>query len=450
MRASRRPITSEIDHADLPTSRSRIDGTAKLVVVDGPDVGREHLLTEDVLVGSDPCAALPLSDCTVSRRHASVRIGTGGFAVRDLGSRNGTYVGETRIVEADLALGSVVRVGNTHLAIHPAWRRRPLEPSRARRFGDLYGESVAMRKVFAILERACRSDVSVLIEGETGTGKELAARALHHASPRAGKPLVFVDCASVPHNLAETELFGHVRGAFSGATCDRVGAFERAHRGTLVLDEMGELPLSLQPKLLRVLESGELKRVGGDEGVPIDVRVVAATNRDLRAEVERGTFRADLLYRLDVVKVTLPPLRDRRQDIQGLVTALLTDRRAPGDAVEGPNLDQLVSYRWPGNVRELRNILQRAVTLAPNPEAVRFADLVFDLGPADEPRDHERSFPGIAHPLPFKTAKQQLLDAFEKAYVGTLLERHGNNLTRAAEAAGLSRKHLYDLARKFR
>lgn len=213
---------------------------------------------------------------------------------------------------------------------------------------------------------------------------------------------------------------------------------------------MGELPLSLQPKLLRVLESGELKRVGGDEGVPIDVRVVAATNRDLRAEVERGTFRADLLYRLDVVKVTLPPLRDRRQDIQGLVTELLTDRRAPGDAVEGPNLDQLVSYRWPGNVRELRNILQRAVTLAPNPEAVRFADLVFDLGPADEPRDHERSFPGIAHPLPFKTAKQQLLDAFEKAYVGTLLERHGNNLTRAAEAAGLSRKHLYDLARKFR
>ena len=448
MRSLHRSDTSEIDTADLPQSRSRVEQAAKLVVVDGPDVGRELPLDDEVVIGSDQDVALSLSDCTVSRRHAAIHLAPRGFGVRDLGSRNGTYVGETRIVEASLALGSVIRVGNTHLAIHPAWRRREIVPSTARRFGELRGESVAMRETFAILERACRSDVSVLIEGETGTGKELAARALHYASPRAAKPLVIFDCAAVPPNLAESELFGHVRGAFSGATSDRAGAFERAHGGTLVLDEMGELPLSLQPKLLRVLESGDLTRVGGNDRIRVDVRVVAATNRDLHAEVQRGSFRADLLYRLDVVKVKLPPLRTRPEDLEGLVAQLLMGRQAAGDPIEGPNLDLLASHSWPGNVRELRNVLQRAVTMAEDPEAVRFRELVFNLGPPERPSGVRSIFPGVEAPVPFKDAKQQLLAAFERAYVDALLERHGHNLTRAAEAAGLSRKHLYELLRR--
>ncbi|HEY5933878.1 MAG TPA: sigma-54 dependent transcriptional regulator, partial [Kofleriaceae bacterium] len=300
-------------------------------------------------------------------------------------------------------------------------------------------------------ERVAPTDVTVLVEGESGTGKELVARSVHESSPRAKQAYLVFDCGSVPAELAESELFGHVRGAFSGAVADRAGAFARADGGTLCLDELGELPLDLQPKLLRVLETGEIKPVGSDITTTVDVRVVASTNRDLRAEVRRGRFREDLMYRLDVVKLRLPPLRQRPEDLAGLVARLLEGKLPPGDKIDGDNLIRLQSYGWPGNVRELRNVLQRALALSrkPGDPAVKFAELVFNLGPASEgPATLGSDFPGIASPLPYKEARAQLLDSFDRAYVAALMARNGDNATRAAQAAGVSRSFLYDLLRK--
>jgi transcriptional regulator with GAF, ATPase, and Fis domain len=392
-----------------------------------------------------------LDDRSVSRKHLAVEYAGGRLRVKDLGSRNGTHLGATRIHEAEVPLGTVLRLGDSSIAIQPRWYLREMAPSTAREFGDLFGESLAQREIFAILERVAPSNVTVLLEGESGTGKELAARSIHRASPRADKPYVVFDCASVADALAESELFGHKRGAFSGATADRQGAFLRADGGTVCLDELGELPIDLQPKLLRVLETGEVQPVGSDKPVKVDLRVVAATNRDLHAEVKRGAFRADLLYRLEVVKVRLPPLRQRPEDIAGLATRLLAGHLPQGDVVAGPNLDRLLTYGWPGNVRELKNVLTRAVSLArpPGQPPVPFSSLVFNLGPASSaPATIGFEFPGVTRPIPYKEARGQLLDSFERAYVAALLERHRGNILRSAEAAGVSRKHLYELIRK--
>lgn len=423
---------------------------AKLVVVSGPDEGREFALEGSLEIGREPDCGLVMTDLAVSRRHAVVTSVGGRFTVRDIGSRTGTFVGDARVVEAEVQLGAVIRIGNSAIAIHPRWHVREVSPSLKRSFGQLLGESVGMREVFAILERVSASDVSVLIEGETGTGKEVTARSIHEASPRASRPYVVFDCGSVPRDLAESELFGHKRGAFSGAIADRAGAFSRAHGGTLCLDEIGELPLDLQPRLLRVLETGEIKAVGDDVMRKVDVRVIAATNRDLRAEARRGTFREDLLYRLDVVRVRMPPLRHRPEDVAHYVKSFLHGRIAE-TPVAGANLERLLGYTWPGNVRELRNTLMRAVALAPRgPDALpRFDDLVFNLGPASSsPITLGMSFPGVAVHVPYKDAKEQLLSSFERAYVEALLERHSGNLTRASAAAGLSRKHLSELVRR--
>ncbi len=419
----------------------------KLVVVHGPDEGAEIAVERVVKIGADPSCQLVLSDSAVSREHAVVSAIKGQVAIKDLNSRNGTYLGSTRISDASVPMGALLTLGNTTIAVQPRLHVREVAPSSARTFGDLYGESVSMREVFAILERVAPTDTTVLIEGESGTGKELVARALHRASSRHAGPYVVFDCASVPRELAESELFGHKRGAFSGATEDRAGAFREADGGTLFLDEIGELPLDLQPKLLRALETGEVRRVGDDGMKTVDVRVVAATNRDLRAEAMRGHFRSDLLYRLDVVKVRMPPLRQRPDDVQGLAERLLRGKLAPGDAVAGDNLHKLIGYSWPGNVRELRNVLDRAVALSPKP--ARFAELVFNLGPVEAgPLTIGPTFPGVATPLPYKEAKAQLLASFDRAYVEALLERHGGNVSRAADAADLSRRALYDLIRR--
>jgi transcriptional regulator of acetoin/glycerol metabolism len=270
----------------------------KLVVLAGAEAGREVALAGAAEIGADASCHLVLADPAVSRRHARVAVQRGRITVTDLGSRNGTFVGETKIKEAEVQLGAVLRLGKTHVAIQPRWRIQEVPPSSSRSFGALYGESLAMREVFAILERASKSDVTILVEGESGTGKELVARSVHEASPRAKGPYVVFDCSAVPPELAESELFGHKKGAFSGATSDRAGAFQRASGRTICLDELGELPIDLQPKLLRALENQEVRPVGEDAPRKIDVRVVASTNRDLAAEVHRGRFRADLLYRL--------------------------------------------------------------------------------------------------------------------------------------------------------
>jgi transcriptional regulator with GAF, ATPase, and Fis domain len=420
---------------------------AKLVVVAGPDEGLEIALDGSVDVGTDTDCDMVLTDPTVSGRHAGFAAVAGSIIVKDRGSTNGIFLGETKVVEAEIPLGALLTLGKTLIAVHPRWYMREVQPSSARQFGRLIGESVAMREIFALLERVSPTDVTVLVEGESGTGKEVVARSIHEASHRADGPYVVFDCSAVPPQLAESELFGHVRGAFSGAVSDRAGAFGRADGGTLCLDELGELPLELQPKLLRVLESGEYRSVGSDEVRQVDVRVIAATNRDLHAEARRGNFRTDLLYRLEVVKLRLPPLRQRPEDIPALVAHFLASELPPGDVVAGPNLQRLLSYSWPGNARELRNVLSRAVALARRPDQpTPFSNLVFNLGPVDRaPLTIGIDYPGVSSPMPYKDAKAQLLASFERAYVEALLERHDHNITQAAQAAGVSRKHLYSL-----
>jgi DNA-binding NtrC family response regulator len=417
---------------------------AKLVVLSGPDEGTEITLEAPVTIGSDAACHLVLHDRAVSRKHATVSYADGQFTVKDLKSRNGTFLGGARVMEAAVPLGAVITVGNTAIAVQPRFHMREVAPSSARQFDELYGESVGMRELFAVMERVAPTEVTVLIEGESGTGKELAARAIHRASERTSGSYVVFDCASIPRELAESELFGHKRGAFSGAIEDRQGALTRAHGGTICFDEIGEMPLDLQPKLLRALETGEVRRVGDDEMRRVDVRVIASTNRDLSAEARRGTFRSDLLYRLEVVKLRMPPLRHRPEDISGLVARLLDGKLAEGDVIGGDNLRKLIGYSWPGNVRELRNVLDRAVALAPKP--ARFGELVMNLGPMPSaPLTIGFTFPGVAASAKYKEAKRQLLSSFDRAYVEALLERHRGNISEAAGAAGLSRKALYDL-----
>lgn len=423
----------------------------KVSVTAGPDEGREVPLDASIEIGTDPSSGLVLSDATVSRRHVLLTVGEGRVVAKDLGSRNGTFFGGAKVHEIELPIGAVLKLGQTEIAVQLRWYVREVAPSAARSFGELFGESVAMREMFAILERAALSDAAVLIEGESGTGKELAARSLHAASARKDKPYVIFDCGSVPAELAESELFGHKRGAFSGATADRNGAFQQADGGTLCLDELGELPLDLQPKLLRVLETGEVKPVGADAARKVNVRIVGSTNRDLLAESRRGRFRSDLYYRLEVVRVRMPPLRQRPEDIPGLVAKLLEGKSPPGDRIAGANLRKLVAYGWPGNVRELRNCLARAITLGqvPGKGKTPFDKLVINLGPAStSPLTIGAELPGISSNIPYKEAKDQLLQSFDQLYVTSLLDRHRGHITNAASAAGLSRKHLYELMRR--
>jgi DNA-binding NtrC family response regulator len=436
-----------------PLSAAARPAPAKLVVVSGPDAGLEIDLDGKVHAGTSGDNELTLGDEHVSRRHATFARVAGHVVVTDEGSLNGTFINGTRIKEAEAPLGSVVHLGRrTAVAVRPRWYAREVPPSARPAFGGLLGQSIAMREVFGILERVAPTDLTVLIEGETGTGKEVAARSIHDASPRAGGPYVVFDCGAVQPHLAESELFGHKKGAFTGAIADRAGAFQRAGGGTLCLDEIGELPLELQPNLLRVLETCEMRSVGDDVTRKVDVRVIAATNRELRAEVARGAFREDLFHRLDVVRVRIPPLRHRPEEIPLLVGHFLRGRIDPQETPEGENLRRLMAYPWSGNVRELRNTLLRAAAMATRPGGPppRFSGLVFNLGAAPEsPTTIGNAFPGVETPLPYKDAKERLLAAFERAYVEAALERHDGNITRAAEAAGLSRKHLRELARRY-
>ncbi|HVQ34914.1 MAG TPA: sigma-54 dependent transcriptional regulator [Candidatus Bathyarchaeia archaeon] len=298
----------------------------------------------------------------------------------------------------------------------------------------MLGDSEPMRALRVLLSRAAPTEATILILGENGTGKELAARAIHDGSPRQGRPFVTVNCAAIPETLFESELFGHVRGAFTGATDARRGKFSQADSGTLFLDEVGEIPLHLQPKLLRVLESGEVERIGGGAPERVDVRLVAATNRDLPAEVEAGRFRRDLYHRLDVVPVRVPALRERRTDIAPLAAHFL-DLACRKNRVRPKKLDDealavLAAHRWPGNVRELRNAMER------------IAILVQDAGIAARHLDFLGAAPETAAPAA-TGALAALVDDFERKTVLAALERNRWKMTRTAEQLGLERSHLY-------
>jgi DNA-binding NtrC family response regulator len=415
----------------------------RFVVVAGPGTGAKYSAdAERVVIGQNERCDLVLHDRTVSRFHAEVAVEDGRVTVRDIGSTNGTFVDGVSIVHAHLHPGAIVRVGSTELRFEADGPVVELPVGGAERFGGLVGSSAPMRAVFARLARAAASDVTVLLTGETGTGKEAAAEALHGASKRASGPFVVVDCAAIPPDLLESELFGHERGAFTGAVAARAGAFELADKGTVFLDELGELSSDLQPKLLRALEKREIKRVGGTAWKPVDVRIVAATNRDLRAEVNANRFREDLYYRLAVVEVRLPPLRDRRDDLPALIEELLTRLGMSGapeaDLLRSPAARaDLARHPWPGNVRELRNYVERCLALAERPP------------PGDPSRD---GAPGdltmaaaAAATDDLRTARKQWTAGFEKSFLEDLLAKHGGNVSAAARAAGVDRKHFYRL-----
>ena len=461
----------------------------RLVVIEGPDQGTFCDSDDELLVrvGTRENNRLLLSDKSVSGYHLEIartpssqpqRGATAGFGggwrLRDLGSTNGTFVGGLRVYDIQVRSGTLISIGRSKLrleALDDEPVRAALHP--AGRFGDMVGHSVPMRRLFSRITQVAASTATVLITGETGTGKEAVAEALVQAGPRASAPFVVIDCSALPGNLIESELFGHVKGSFTGAHSDYRGAFERADGGTVFLDEIGELPLDLQPKLLRVLERREVRRVGSERTRPIDVRVVAATNRALASEVNEGRFRQDLYFRLSVVNLHIPPLRERREDIPLLIEHFYNQllARHPGKG-RVPSLSEISErllggsstgsggdYAWPGNVRELRNTVERAFHV-PDEDPVVAVPRPFDI--ADPRRVSSPSASSIAGDdttvppfpidlaVPFKTAKQQLIDGFEKRYLAALLRAARGNISEAARRAQLDRMHLYKLITQHR
>jgi len=394
-------------------------------------------------------------DAAVSRAHFEIVADEHGFRLRDLESTNGTLVDGYRAQDIYLRPGSVIRAGDTELRFEPRADEADVPASETQRFGPIVGRSLKMRELFATLERAAPTDATILVEGDTGTGKELVAQAVHQRSRRTGGPFVIFDCAAVPANLIESELFGHEKGAFTGATDRRVGRLEEADGGTLFIDELGELPLDLQPKLLRALETREVRRVGGRDNIAVDIRIVAATNRDLAREVNRGAFREDLYYRLAVVRVQLPALRERRDDVRLLVEHFirraLPDEPARADrilaGIRDENWTRLEKHPWPGNVRELRNVIDRTLALS---EGGDESPLEPPTTPPIGPRASAGPTPALDLERPFVDLKAETVAAFEAAYLTSQLERHDGNISRAAAASGIDRMYFKRLLKKYR
>lgn len=419
-------VTATLSH---DSAASSLDVAARLAI-GLPDGTVIETAGPKAIVGALPGCEVHLIDSTVSRRHAELSALANGILVVDLDSKNGTRVGGVRVKEALLQDGDQLEIGALVLRV----AKRRAEPSSAgtARFG---GYLTANRKLAAELkklERVAAGDSTVLIEGETGTGKEVLAHAIHDASPRSKKPFVVVDLGSVTPSLLESQLFGHKKGAFTGAIADQAGAFEAAEGGTVFLDELGELPLDLQPKLLRVLEAKTVRPLGSNQDRPIDVRVVAATHRDLERAVREQKFRADLFYRVAVVRVTVPPLRERLEDVPLLVDRFVA-ALGPHKKVSPQIYTLLAGYDWPGNARELRNVIERAIAVSEG--RVIDAQAIFPDG-------------GDTGDTTFHEAKETVIAAFEKRYVEALIHKHEGNISRAAKEAGLSRNALYALMRR--
>jgi DNA-binding NtrC family response regulator len=427
-----------------------VERTFRLRVVSGPDQGKELTLEEGTsMVGTQADNDLVLTDSTVSRHHLEVRVRRDGIEIRDLDTTNGTKHGGARVGSVVLTGAARLRLGkHTEMDVEPVDTSINLSDWQSDRFGDVLGTTPAMKRLFAMLNRAAPTDATVLLQGETGTGKEAIAEAVHNASRRAKGPFVVVDCGSIPHELLASELFGHARGAFTGATADKQGLIEAANGGTLFLDEIGELALDLQPQLLRALDRRQVRRVGETQAVDVDIRVVAATNRDLRAMVKAGQFREDLYYRLAVVATYVPPLRERKADIPALA-AWFADRMGRGGFTHSPALlDQLEQHEWPGNVRELRNVVERALSLGASSLAELGPDAP-DVTPTSESKRTPAPPPADVLELPFKEAKAALVESFERDYLVALLARHRGNISRAAAEAGIDRNYIHRLVKKY-
>jgi DNA-binding NtrC family response regulator len=421
----------------------------RLTVTGGPDAGKE-LVTEKerVRIGAHRTNDLVLAgDRAASRHHFEVRHTDRGYLLVDLNSTNGTLVDGRRVERVYLSSGTKVRAGLSTLSFTPMDEEVIVEPDRDGELGGMIGRSAKMRQIFGLIKKIAPMDVSVIIEGETGTGKELVARAIHENSNRRGSPFVVLDCGAIPSSLLESELFGHERGAFTGAVASRPGAFERAHGGTIFLDELGELRFDLQPKLLRVIENRELRRLGGNAVVSVNVRVVVATNRDLVKEIQGGRFREDLYFRLSVIHIHLPPLRQRKEDIPGILQRALSDpetiARHGRKRLTQAAMDLLMAYPWPGNVRELINVISHMLTFSDG-EEIDVPHLPVRV--QGQSKDGPLSF---NEHLSFKVAKEQLLERFEREYITQILKRCEGNVSRAARESGLHRKSIERLTKKY-
>jgi transcriptional regulator with PAS, ATPase and Fis domain len=431
----------DADKTEILVVRNRgpfIFRKVRLSVVNGRDAGKETMLQKALVsIGTLPQNDLVLTDQTVSRRHVEVVEKTDGYVIRDLNSTNGTFLNGVRVREAYLTPGSVIRLGQTEISFSPLEEHIEILKSAADRFGELVGSSSPMQEVYGILERIAPTDVTVLLEGETGTGKELAARAIHNYSRRAGGPFVVFDCGAVATNLIESELFGHEKGAFTDAVKSRQGAFELADGGTIFLDEIGELSLDLQPKLLRALDQRETKRVGAEKPIPVNVRIISATNKDLEKEVKDGKFREDLFYRLSVVRVYMPPLRKRKEDIETITEYLLAGISFEiGKKVNGLSPEAaaaLMSYSWPGNVRELKNVLGRAAAMSDGGK-IEAKDLFLSQG------KKTAALEGLSG---------KTLEDIEKAAIHATLKSVSGNKTEAAKMLGIAYSTLYEKMRKY-
>jgi len=424
-----------------PTSGYRLAPTVRRFrLINEADQAVSECVLGRCQIGSHAGAEVQLADPTVSRFHCEVIIEGQRATVKDLGSTNGTSVDGVRVKEAFLKQGSVISIGNTRLRFELDDKVSALPVSQEPTFGTLRGNNPAMRQAFMILEKAAKSDATVLLEGETGTGKSRAAQALHAAGARKAKPFLVVDCGALPPSLLEAELFGHEKGAFTGAATKRLGVFEEADGGTVFLDEIGEMPVELQPRLLRVLEDRQVRRLGQNQWTPVDVRIVAATHRDLRADVNAGKFRSDLYFRLAVVRVTLPSLREHAEDINEIAKSLLKDLGATEAShpalFTSDFLTQLQQASWPGNVRELRNHLERCIVFE-TPELPVRGKTPSTAGSAIDPTSG-----------PLLEARKRANDRFERDYLTALLARHGGKVSQAAVEAEVDRVSLYRLMRK--
>jgi transcriptional regulator with GAF, ATPase, and Fis domain len=386
-----------------------------------------------MLVGQSPACELRLTDPQISRRHASLEVVGDCLRLTDLGSTNGTFLGGLSIGEVYLRGGEVVRMGSTLLTVTRMPREEGPELPARTMFGRLIGASDEMRRLYPLCERLAASSVPVIIEGETGTGKEVLAESLHEQGPLSRQPFVVFDCTAVPPALVESELFGHVRGAFTGAVSARKGVFEQAEGGTLLIDEIGDLGLALQPKLLRAIERSEIRRVGGERPIHVHVRILAATRRDLDHEVQAGLFRDDLFHRLAVARIELPPLRKRRGDVTVLAKHFCVELGADGDELDRELLLRWGDYDWPGNVRELRNAVARHLALG-------------DLAPTEAGSVHTKEgdfiAPVLAMDLPLSQAREIVVAEFERRYLARSLAKHNGVVTHAAKAAGIARRHF--------
>ncbi len=461
---------SELPNISVTLRRCRLirtdaDGTVAEYIFDQPSVTLGALEDNDLVVDDDK----------VSRYHARIYMEGDDFLIEDLKSTTGTWVNRVRVRDAWLKSGCGLRIGNTQFRFSILSEKVEIQPSPSEAIGGLVGRSEAMRRLFAAIEKIAPTGATIVLEGETGTGKEVVARTIHQCSLRAAQTFIVFDCGAVQQNLIESELFGHEKGSFTGALASRQGLFEMAHGGTIFLDEIGELALDLQPKLLRALEQREIRRVGGNRPIKIDVRVIAATNRDLAAEVKAGRFREDLFYRLGVVRLKLPPLRERREDIPLLVRHMLKqgafNRRGEsspgggdGQRVKGQTheaVNAMMAYDWPGNVRELGNVVERACSFSEG-DFIQLEDLPDHIGGTTQvrgrrqdvqPTEPLRAQATSAAPLmtdqTFKIAKEAWLATFERDYLASLLARHSGNLSQAAREAEVDRKHFRRLARKY-